>query len=199
MKHAILLAHPKPDSFCAAIARTAHETLTALGEEVALRDLYAIDFDPRLRADEIPTHDGARARPDVLAERDILSGADSVIFIYPFWFNAPPAILKGYVDRVLGMGFGYDPRRGGPLLGGKSLISISTSGAPEHWVKGTGALQALMTLFDDHLSGVCGLRVLDHVHLGGVVSNITEEAAQDMLERVRERLRGAFAPAEARL
>lgn len=197
MKHAILLAHPKPDSFCAAIARTTQDTLLALGQEVVLRDLYAIDFDPRLKADEIPTHDGARARPEVLAERDILSGVDSVIFVYPFWFNAPPAILKGYVDRVLGMGFGYDPRRGGPLLGDKSLVSISTSGAPEHWVKDTGALQALMTLFDDHLSGVCGLRVLDHVHLGGVVSTLTEEAGHDMLDGVAERLRGAFAPAKA--
>lgn len=199
MKHAIILAHPKPDSFCASIARTARETLLALGQEVAPRDLYAMGFDPCLKADEIPTPEGVQARPDVLAERDVIKDVDSLIFVYPFWFNAPPAILKGYVDRVFSMGFGYDPRRGGPLLEDKTLVSISTSGAPEHWVKDTGAMEALMTLFDRHLSGVCGLRVLDHVHLGGVVSSITQEAADDMLGVVSERLRGAFGPEDARV
>ncbi len=193
MKHVILLAHPRPSSFCAAIARRAEQTLTALGHEVVLRDLYAMDFDPCLKADEIPASEGFQARPDVIAEREVLKDANSLIFVYPFWFNAPPAMLKGYVDRVFSLGFGYDPRQGGPLLDDKSLVSISTSGAPEQWVKDTGAFNALMALFDHHLGEICGLRVLDHVHLGGVVIDMTSEAGETLLDSVDERLRGAFA------
>lgn len=197
MKHAVVLAHPKPTSFCAAIARTCVEHLRATNHYAILRDLYAIDFDPRLKAEELPTQAGATPAPDVVQERQLLADVTSFIFVYPFWFNAPPAILKGYVDRVFGMGFGYGPVAGGTesLLDGKSLLTFSTSGAPDHWVDSTGALSALMRVFDLHLQGVCGLRVVDHKHVGGVVSNMTREAGGDVLEQVRTRLDDLFAPA----
>jgi NAD(P)H dehydrogenase (quinone) len=196
MKHAVILAHPKPDSFCAAIARACVDALTGLGHTAVSRDLYALDFDPRLKAEELPTATGARPAADVVAERAVLADADSLIFVYPFWFNAPPAMLKGYVDRVFGMGFGYMPGPAGlePLLGGKSLISLSTSGAPDQWVKDTGALKALMTVFDLHLAGVCGLSVRDHRHFGGVVPQMTAEAGEDLLRAARDLLTEAFDP-----
>lgn len=199
MKHAVILAHPKPTSFCAAIARTCVEHLRANGQDVVLRDLYALDFDPRLKAEEMPTQNGATPAPDVIAERQALSGVKSLILVYPFWFNAPPAILKGYVDRVLGMGFGYASISGRMegLLDGVTLASFSTSGAPEHWVNSTGALRALMTVFDLHLCGVCGLRLLDHKHFGDIVSNMTEESAADVLDQVRNALDAMFEPAMA--
>ena len=194
MKHAVILAHPKSTSFSASIARTCAEALTECGDTVILRDLYALDFDPRLKADELPTGAHFKPAPDVAAERALLADVDSYIFVYPFWFNAPPAILKGYVDRVFGLEFGYAPSFGGtePLLKGKSLLSFSTSGAPDRWVNSTGALKALMTVFDLHIGGVCGLTVLDHHHFGGIVSNMTQEAGQDMLAQVRTALKASF-------
>lgn len=194
MKHAIILAHPKPKSFCASIARTCAGALRALGHKVIVRDLYGMDFDPRLRAGEIPVHTGFAPAPDVVAERKRLADVDSFIFVYPFWFNAPPAILKGYVDRVFGMGFGYRPGSGGTqgMLDGRTLMTISTSGAPEEWVESTGALQALMTVFDRHLAAVTGLEVSGHVHLGSVLSTLTREAAKDMLGQVDATLRETF-------
>ncbi|MDI1365527.1 MAG: NAD(P)H-dependent oxidoreductase [bacterium] len=197
MHHAVILAHPKPTSFCGAVARTCAEHLRAMNHKVIVRDLYALDFDPRLKADELPTASGAVAAADVIAERGLLADVSNFIFVYPFWFNAPPAMLKGYVDRVFGMGFGYAPMGGGaePLLDGKTLLSFSTSGAPDAWVNSTGALKALMTVFDLHVSGVCGLRVLDHKHFGGVVSNMTEESGDEILEQVRTRLDDLFEPA----
>lgn len=194
MKHAVVLAHPKSTSFCASIARTCIESLTAQGHTVVFRDLYAMDFDPRLKASELPTEAGCEAGADVVAERVLLTDVDSFIFVYPFWFNAPPAILKGYVDRVFGMRFGFAPAADGtePLLEAKSLMSFSTSGAPEHWVNSTGALKALMTVFDYHLAGVCGLAVLGHSHFGDIVSNLAEDPAADMLEQVRAALRTTF-------
>jgi NAD(P)H dehydrogenase (quinone) len=194
MKHAVILAHPKANSFNASIARTCVDALAARGDEAILRDLYALDFDPRLKASELPTLTSFRPAPDVAAERAVLADMDSFIFVYPFWFNAPPAILKGYVDRVFSMGFGFDPEFGGAgqLLTGKSLMSFSTSGAPDHWVSSTGALKTLTAAFDLHVGAVCGMEVLDHVHFGGIVANLTEEAAQDMLDQVRTAIAGAF-------
>jgi len=194
MRHAVILAHPKPASFCASITQTCVEHLRATGHSVVMRDLYGLDFDPRLKAEELPGPLGATAAPDIVAERQALAEVDSFIFVYPFWFNAPPAILKGYVDRVFSMGFGYAAGPGGAqsLLDDKTLLSFSTSGAPEHWVETTGALKALMTVFDLHLSGVCGLRVLDHRHFGSIVSNTTAESGADVMQAVRSCLDDLF-------
>jgi len=85
------------------------------------------------------------------------------------------------------MGFGYQPgsHGGDPLLVGKTLMTFSTSGAPEHWIDATGALNALMSVFDLHLAAVTGLRVLGHEHLGGIVAPMRQDAAEDLLQRVR--------------
>ncbi|MBI1407442.1 MAG: flavodoxin family protein [Caulobacter sp.] len=194
MRHAIILAHPKPTSFCASVARRCVQTLRALGYTASLRDLYRMDFDPRLQAGEIPGARNYGPAPDVARERARLAGVDSFILVYPFWFNAPPAILKGYVDRVLSMGFGYRPGVGGtePLLQGRSLTSFSTSGAPEAWVVDTGAFGALTTLFDNHLAAVTGLTVRGHTHLGAVRPNLGPDVAHDLLDQVERALRDTF-------
>lgn len=188
MKHAVILAHPAHKSLNAAIAQTYRAAAEEIGHAVDIRDLYAMRFDPCLKAAEIPGPKAPVFRDDVVRERARLAEIDVFVFVYPFWFNAPPAILKGYVDRVFGMGFGFKPGLGGnsPALTGRKLVSFSTSGAPDHWVRDTGAMTALTRLFDDHLAGTCGLTVVDHLHFGGMVSGITEEAVGDVLSRVRQ-------------
>jgi NAD(P)H dehydrogenase (quinone) len=197
MKHAVIVAHPKPDSLTAAVARTYAEALRGFGEEVLVRDLYALDFDPRLKAAEIPGPGGYKAAPDIVAERGLLAEVKVFAFVYPLWFNAPPAILKGYVDRVFSMGFGYRPAFGGtePGLEGRQLISFTSSGAPDAWGADTGALDALGLVFDGHVAAVCGLTVIDHVHFGGMVPGITEEAFEDTLAAVRAAAQRHFGPA----
>jgi NAD(P)H dehydrogenase (quinone) len=186
MKHAVVLAHPNAASFNASVAHTYAEALTALGHQAQLRDLYAMDFDPRLKASEIPWTAGFGPAPDVVVERDIIAKVDAITLVYPFWFNAPPAMIKGYVERVFGMGFGYAASEVGtqPLMTGKLLISITTSGAPNAWIDQTGALQRLRAGFDDHLAGVCGFSVLEHLHLGGITPGMRSDAAADILSDV---------------
>ncbi|MFZ5718213.1 MAG: NAD(P)H-dependent oxidoreductase [Pseudomonadota bacterium] len=188
MKHAVIVAHPDSASLNATIARTYVAALEANGHEAELCDLYAMGFDPCLKTPEIPGPAAPEFGADVVAERERLADVDAFAFVYPLWFNAPPAILKGYVDRVFGMGFGFTPRFGGaePALRGRRLISFTTSGAPDAWVRDTGAITTLRRLFDDHLAGVCGLEVVDHVHFGGMVSGITDEAFEAVLAEVRE-------------
>ncbi len=201
MKHAIIVAHPNPKSLTCEIARAYAKTVAELGQTCVVRDLYQIGFDPCLKAAEIPGPAGYHCAPDAQRERDEIGQADVFAFVYPFWFNAPPAILKGYVDRVFSMGFGYEPGPGGnqSMLDGKRLISFTTSGAPDEWVKQTGALDTLAKGFDRHLAAVCGLIVADHVHIGGVTPGITAEAVRDILKTVRTAARNAFDPALAEL
>ena len=198
MKHAVIVAHPRPKSLSSEIAHAYERAAAALDQETLIRDLYRIGFDPCLKAEETPGQHGYAMHADVLRERELLAGADVFAFVYPLWFNAPPAMMKGYVDRVFSMGFGYapDPRGGtAALLDGKKLISFTTSGAPDAWVKETGAVDGLTTAFDRHVAAVCGMTVVDHVNFGGVVPGITKEAVDDMLGQVSSVVRRAFDPA----
>jgi NAD(P)H dehydrogenase (quinone) len=201
MLHAVILAHPKVDSFGAAAARAYIESVEGLGHEADLRDLYRLGFDPCLKADEIPSEKGFGARDDVMLERARLDLADVITFIYPLWFNGPPAILKGYVDRVFGMGFGYAAEFGGtrPLLGAKRLVSLTTSGAPDEWLGKTGALNALLTMVDFHLCEVTGMTFVDHMHLGAVTPGLRQDVIKERLAAVSARARRWFGPANAAL
>jgi NAD(P)H dehydrogenase (quinone) len=199
MKHAIILAHPSRNSFNAAVARTYADAVSAAGDEAVIRDLYHLNFDPRLQALEMPWAKGYAPGPDVVIERAMLKDAKVFVFVYPLWFNAPPAILKGYVDRVFSYGFGYEAGEGGsvPLLTGRCLVSFTTSGAPDAWVEETGAVAALRQAFDDHVAHMCGMAVLEHKHLGGVGPRLSAQAAEERLAAVRATAERLFAPVAA--
>jgi len=196
MKHAVIVAHPRTDSFIASLASRYRETGLAGGQEVVYRDLYRMRFDPCLIESELPWSKSYALRDDVIAERELLSDVEVFALFYPLWLNAPPAILKGYLERVFGMGFAY--RREGlgnaPLLKGRKLISFTSSGAPTEWVVQSGAWNAMRTLFDGHFAAVCGLEVVDHVHFGGVVPGIRADSVATDLETVARTFAKHFAP-----
>jgi NAD(P)H dehydrogenase (quinone) len=192
MKHAVILGHPNPHSFNATIAHTFCDALHHRGHVADLRDLYGIKFDPLMQVQELPDDKAFGPAPEVVAERARLHDVDAFTFIYPLWFNAPPAIIKGYVERVFGMGFGYGPRKQGanpPLLVGRKLLSITTSGAPAEWLKAQESWAAIRTLADKHVADVCGLTVLDHLHFGGIHPGIRA----DFVERCRSQVSEAVA------
>lgn len=193
MKHAVIAAHPDPESFTLTMARTYCAAVERRGGEAILRDLYSIEFDPCLKAGELPG--GFAAEADVAAERELIGDAQVFAFFYPLWFNAPPAMLKGYVDRVFGMGFGFGPQVGGqnePLLVGRRMISFTSSGAPEQWLQDSGAWTAIRILFDSHFAQVCGMGVVDHIHFGGVTRGMKVEAVADCQDRVRRAVAERF-------
>jgi len=196
MQHALIVAHPNPSSFVASLATAYGEAAEALGHKTIMRDLYGMGFDPCLKADEIPTSAGFAPREDVVAERLILADVDVFALFYPFWFNTPPAMLKGYLERVFGMGFAYGKGRTGnePLLAGRKLVSFTTSGAPTEWVMKTGAWQSVRNLFDEHVSAVCGLTVVDHVHFGGVVPGVHGDVVARHRQTVMDAVARQFGP-----
>jgi NAD(P)H dehydrogenase (quinone) len=193
VKHAVIFAHPKGQSFTASVANAYADEVRHLGHSVVIRDLYRMDFDPVLTESELPFAAGFRPGPDILAERRMLEGVDVFALIYPLWLNAPPAMMKGYLDRVFGFGFAYGKEgHSRPLLQGRSLITFSSSGAPLHWVQQTGALDALGQLFDSYFAELCGLTFLERVHFGGIVPLIREDAVATRLGTVRERVNKHF-------
>ena len=123
----------------------------------------------------------------MVAERAALADVDVFVFVYPFWINAPPAILKGYIDRVFGFGFAYGPNGDGsqPLLGGRKMISFTSSGAPTEWVRKTGALARRTDPVRQSSGRASGLQILDHLHFGGIVPGIRADVAERHFEQVR--------------
>jgi len=188
MKHAVILAHPNKESYVASLAAAYREAGLARKHEVIFRDLYQMHFDPCLPESELPWSKHFALRDDVIAEREVLKDAGAFAFFYPIWLNAPPAILKGYMERVFGMGFAYRREGAGnvPLLTGRKFISFSASGAPMEWVVQSGAWSAMRNLFDAHFASVCGLEVLEHVHFGGIVPGIRADSVERDMETVRK-------------
>ncbi len=106
MRILVILAHPSPKSFNAAIAHTAVEALKASGHEVVFHDLYAEKFDPVLPAAERSKK--AKLPPAIKRHCEDLVSAEGLILVHPNWWGEPPAIMKGWVDRVLRPGVAYD-------------------------------------------------------------------------------------------
>lgn len=181
---AVIVTHPRRRSFTVAMAEAFAGAARAAGAEVVVRDLYRLRFDPRLRADEMPDHLGAVVRPDVAREREAIAGADIFAFFYPLWFNATPAMMKGYVDRVFGMDFGYTAQRLGgnqPLLGGRKMVTFTSSGAPQEWVERSGAWAAMQQHFDEHFAAMTGMEIIGRHNVGGVGGGMR----RDVLDRHR--------------
>lgn len=181
MKQVLIVCHPRARSFTMAMAEAYAAAAQDEGGEVIVRDLYRQGFDPLLHAEELPSDEGAQARPDVVAERAVIGDADVFALFYPLWFNAPPAMLKGYIERVFGMGFGYSRfglQGNEPLLSGRRLVSFTSSGAPQHWVESSGAWDAMRKHFDDHLAAVTGVELIGHHNIGGVTSGMREDAVE---------------------
>ncbi len=132
MRISIILAHPDVQSFNHAIAQTAAEKLKRNGHNVVLHDLCAEGFDPLLPACEFPQQ---ASLPDEIERhcREI-SAADGIVIVHPNWWGQPPAILKGWVDRVIRPGVAYkfldgDSGEGVPvgLLRAKAAVVFNTS------------------------------------------------------------------------
>lgn len=187
MEHAIIAAHPLAKSFTMEVASAYCEAVRSRGHDASLRDLYRMNFAPTLGADEFPRPGGFTPGEDVVSERRSLAHVGVFVFIYPFWMNAHPAMMKGYIDRVFGLGFAYAANPGGnkPLLTSRKMISYTSSGAPTQWMIDTGAWRAVRKLFDEHFAAVCGLEIVDHVHFGDVVPGMRADVVARHLDCVR--------------
>jgi NAD(P)H dehydrogenase (quinone) len=196
MKHAIILAHPSADSFAKSVADAYGEAVAALGHTSITRDLYRLAFDPCLKENERPDAAGYVVAADVARERAALADCDVFVLVYPIWFGTPPAMLKGYIERVFNEGFAFDSfdqGRSRPLLGGRKLISFTSSGSTKAWLEENGVWLSLRMIFDDYIAKLCGMTVADHVHFPSVSPGLDERWVLEHLETVRRKVSENFA------
>jgi NAD(P)H dehydrogenase (quinone) len=160
----VILAHPGTKSFNHAIAATARAELEKNGHTVVFHDLYAEAFDPMLPSAEIPA--GAQLPPEIKRHCEELSAADGIVIIHPNWWGQPPAILKGWVDRIVRPGVAYeflegDDGEGVPngLLRAQTAVVFNTSNTEaerEQRVFG----DPLGTLWENCIFGLCGVQTV---------------------------------------
>ena len=109
MQTTIVYAHPYEGSLNHAILERLVASLEAKGHPVTVLDLYAEQFNPVLSAADLAVYgEGKTTDPQVERYVQILDQTEQIIFIYPIWWGGMPAVLKGFVDRVLVKGFAYD-------------------------------------------------------------------------------------------
>jgi NAD(P)H dehydrogenase (quinone) len=145
-----VLAHPEPRSFNAHLVRAGAAALERAGWTVGVSDLYALGFDPR----EGPAHFPERLDPDrfdpqaeqrhasgrgtlpgfVTAELGRMDRADLLVLQYPMWWHLPPAMLKGWFDRVFAYGDGYTSSKrfeDGRFAGRRAMLSVTVGTSRE--------------------------------------------------------------------
>ncbi len=197
VSHLVVLGHPSPDSFNASIARRYVEAVQANYQTATTRDLYALDFDPRLKERERVPEEGTSYANDIEAELGFLNKCDVITFVYPLWFGMPPAIIKGYLDRVFGAGFRLDQLKGERtrLFEGKQLAVISTSASTRPWLESHGMWISLRQSFEIYLKTVFGFSKSYHYHADSISDDLSQAEAERLLFEVEQFARTVCAEA----
>ncbi|BDU76574.1 NAD(P)H-dependent oxidoreductase [Mesoterricola sediminis] len=210
MRVLIVYAHEEPLSFNGAMRDLAVRELEALGHAVTVSDLYAMgwkavadaqDFLERRdrhvlkrQAEEVAALGLGTLAHDILEEQRKLREADVVIFQFPLWWFSLPAILKGWVDRVMTMGFAYGAGMRyatGGLRGRRALLALTTGGAEAAYAGegGNGSMDAVLFPIQHGILSFCGFQTLPPF-VAWAPAHQTPEAREAVLEAWRARLRG---------
>ncbi len=188
MRLSLILAHPRPGSFNHAIAAAACAAARGLGHDVRCHDLYAERFDPALPAAEIP--DGATLEPGIARHCEEIAEADGIVIVHPNWWGQPPALLKGWIDRVIRPSVAYrflegDDGEGVPvgLLKARAALVFNTSNTlPERETAAFG--DPLEAIWRRCVFGLCGVATV-HRETFSVVVTSTQESRAAWLASVR--------------
>jgi putative NADPH-quinone reductase len=192
MKILLILGHPKPNSLNHAIAEKSAAALQEIGHEVIFRDLYREHFDPVLPAGEelLPEEALPKYLQDHLRS---FKEADGVVFVHPNWWGGPPAILRGWIDRVVRTGSCYNFTANGVVshVGGKIVQVFSTSNTPR---------EVEMNVYGDPIEnfwkvvvfGILGAKIFERRNFESVVMSTPEER-QRWLAEVETILKQRFA------
>ncbi len=135
MKAYVVYCHPDPESFTAAVCARAVHALQAAGHEVRISDLYADDFEPTMSLKERLDHKAPAAfRPGIAEYSGHLRWCDTLVFVYPTWWGGQPAMLTGWLDRVLVRGVAWELPDGATritagLTNVRRLVAITSHGS----------------------------------------------------------------------
>lgn len=177
MSHLIIYAHPNQASFNNAILQ---EVIKASSpHSVVVRDLYQLGFDPRLDWQELSESFSQHYPAEIQQEHQYWAEAKVITLIYPLWWMGFPAILKGYLDRVLSYGFAYQnatPKSIG-LLDGKKIQQFITLGNSVEEYRNKGYLAAFEHSLGKGLFEFCGIEQVQ-LHFFGEIGLPTTDYAK---------------------
>jgi len=151
----IIVSHPRRDSLTFQAAERFAQGLTDAGHSYEMLDLHGIGFDPLLRGVDEPdlTVDEQRFSPEVEREIARMKAHDALAFVFPIWWWHLPAMLKGYVDRVLNNGFAY----GANQLHHRHALWLGLAGVSEAQMKKRNYDQTIAHLLNIGIADYCGL------------------------------------------
>ena len=199
MHISIILAHPNPGSFNHAIAEAAADELRRAGHKVTSHDLCREQFPPVLTAAELKPD--APLEPLIAGHCAEIAKADGIIIVHPNWWGMPPAILKGWIDRVLRMGIAYrfvanDQGEGVPvgLLRAKVAMVFNTANTPEHREQEIFG-DPLEALWKKCVFDLCGVRNVRRRTFAVVITSTPEQRAA-WLQEVRTAVATIFPPTQ---
>lgn len=189
MKVLVIVAHPHAKSFNRAIAETAARTLQGNRHEVIFHDLYEEEFGPVLPKEEIPQ--GVLLTAHVETHCAEAASAEGFVIVHPNWWGQPPAIMKGWVDRVFRPGVAYEFQEGDAgegvprgLLKAGTAIVFNTSNTPEEREIGVFG-DPLETLWKNCIFGLCGVKNFHRRMFGAIVTS-TRKQRTTWLKEVEE-------------
>jgi len=195
MKISVILGHPYAKSFNSAIAKAVVSKLLELGHEVFFHNLYEEKFDAIITGNELVND----TTNDILIEQHCqeINEAEAIIIIHPNWWGQPPAILKGWVDRVLRPGVAYefdedDNGAGVPkgLLKAKAALVFNTSNTPE--VRELEVFgDPLETIWKNCIFGFCGVKNF-YRKVFRIIADSTIEQRKKWIQEVQETIHHYF-------
>ena len=195
MEISVILAHPYPESFNHAIYKAVLETLKINGHQINAHNLYEEEFKPLLEGSELATGETSDAL--VLKHRQEIKKAQGIIIIHPNWWGQPPAILKGWMDRVLRSGVAYEFEEGDDgsgvpegLLVAEVAMVFNTSNTPaEREIRVFG--DPLERIWRDCIFDFLGIKNY-YRKMFRVIASSTFDEREQWLEEVKETVNNYF-------
>ena len=182
----VVLASPNSGSFAHALAGAAESALSAAGYQVRSHDLYRENFNPVQPTGEMDN----TASSDPLVEQHCseLSRAELLVVLHPNWWGQPPAILKGWIDRVFRLNVAYAyppgvPPQGEPvgILTARAALIFNTSNTPaEREASAFG--DPLDNLWRRCVFALCGVSRVERRMFGPMSGSSVEQRAAWLAE-----------------
>jgi NAD(P)H dehydrogenase (quinone) len=191
LKALIVTAHPQQDSFTQALAHSFARGVEASGHMAEIANLYEEGFNPIVSVQELQGWQQGNISAEIRAEQERIRSCDGLILSYPVWWSTPPAILTGWLQRVLTQGFAFQhvgARTEGQLkLRAQMLVNIGSRQRQD---------VDLATLYLEPMLGVlryCGMDILPTQANWGVYPQADRSVLQSYVEQAFENGKRFFA------
>lgn len=182
----LVYAHPNPRSFNQAILDMVDATLRDRGHATRIHDLYRMQCRAVLDGEDLLRNWRGDLPADTRREQDAVLWARGLVFVYPIWWFGPPAILKGWIDRVFTRKFAFDFGPGGMrgLLTHEKALILNTLGGDEASYREHRWHELLVRPMAEGILGACGVKNVSH-RAFYQVPTVGQTERQGMLEEVR--------------